>query len=158
MTEGLSSSITPKDSRFLHHLTLREGANHLPHLRSLVKQTYPNIPLHDIVVKVDYTVIPPVYALGLLDDTPTGAECLLTDSDSNTGAGKGASDSTPKADIVMIESVKQTREKHIIFESRVASGKRKICLVVAGAACMWEYEPDPEVFEFVVIDKRGEQV
>lgn len=153
MTEGLSSFMTPKDSTFLHHLTLREGANHLPHLRDLVKQTYPNLPLHDIVVKVDYTVIPPVYTLGLLDDTPTGAECLLTDSD--TGAGTGAGDGAPRADTVMIENVKQAREKHIIFESLVASGKRKTCLVVVGAACMWEYEPDPEVFEFVVIDKRG---
>ena len=123
MLEGKSESISKKDARFFHDLTVRDARKRLPHLRGLLKKEYPTLSYHDVVIKVDYYVNPPTYKITPLAGYTTGPTAGTANAEARN--------------VALIEKVQQNREKFALLESRVACGEGITCVLTLVTGEFW---------------------
>lgn len=56
---------------FLNAVMVRDSVRKLPELRDIASRKYPRLPLSDLCVKINYTVVPPTFGVFPLHDSQT---------------------------------------------------------------------------------------
>lgn len=95
----------------------------MPHLRRLAKKDYPNLTHDDLVIRINYAVVPPTYSLTTLDGYATGPA--------------QASDNALARNDAMIEKVQQNRANFTLIESLVSCGQGKTCVLTLARRGFW---------------------
>ena len=129
--EEKSKSITKADAAFIHHLATRDARHHLPHLRRLAKQCFPETTQSGLVISIDYLVVPPTYHLLPLDELEKHQPPHSKDS-TNTAARNEA----------LIERARDNPGKFTIIQSKIANGRgiQFVLTIVTGG--FWDDDDD----------------
>ncbi|KAI0088570.1 hypothetical protein BDY19DRAFT_172115 [Irpex rosettiformis] len=121
--EGRSAAISKKDAKFFHDLAMRDARKHLPRLRGLAKKEHSGLTHQDVIIKINYTVHPPMYGLAPLTGYKTG----LAQGKPNAEARNAA----------LIEKVQQNRESYTLLESQISSGEGITCVLTLVCGDFW---------------------
>lgn len=108
--ENKPTLYTRKDIRFLHAFALEIARAQLPHLRALARQDYPDLPLYELIVCIDFLQYPPVLSL-----EPLGGYY--------PGHRRRTSDFVVAQNDEMEERVKQNKKVFTMLESYVTNGR-----------------------------------
>ncbi|KAJ7808120.1 hypothetical protein B0H14DRAFT_2609138 [Mycena olivaceomarginata] len=66
---GKPQAISKSDAVFFRHFSIRDTWHHLPLLRRLVCSTYPALRSCELLIRIDYTAVPPAYSVVPLAET-----------------------------------------------------------------------------------------
>ncbi|KAJ6585582.1 hypothetical protein B0H19DRAFT_1368857 [Mycena capillaripes] len=124
--EGKSLAISKSDIAFFHHLAVRDARHHLPLLRRLARTEHPALRSCDLLIRIDYTVVPPAYSIIPL--AVTGRDDLPTSGSANADARNDA----------IFERVRENPEQHRLIQSQIVNGAvaQMVLSVVTGN--FWE--------------------
>ncbi|KAK7022297.1 hypothetical protein R3P38DRAFT_2628704 [Favolaschia claudopus] len=132
--EGKSQAITKSDSAFFHHLATRDARHHLPLLRRLGRSSYPALRWCDLLIRIDYTVVPPDYSVVPLAEAE--AERDRTGMQMN-----GFSNAEARSD-ALIERARQNPERFGLVQSKIVSGHGMQLVLSAVTGNFWEENGD----------------
>jgi len=121
--------IAKKDGQFFHDLTIRDARKHLPTLRDIAKKEHPTLAPTDLVIRVDYVQLPPVFRLAALDTYSTGPTNATVNAEARNDA--------------IIEKVRENRENYTLLESAVASGQSITCVLTLATGSFWTSDEHP---------------
>ncbi|KAJ7490685.1 hypothetical protein FB451DRAFT_1079464 [Mycena latifolia] len=124
--EGKSQAISKSDSAFFHHLATRDARHHLPLLRRLARAEHPALRLCELIMRVDYTAVPPTYSV-----------LPLADAGGHDAPAQGSGNAEARTD-ALIERARADPDRFGLIQSRVANGAavQEVLSVVAGN--FWE--------------------
>ncbi|KAJ6487237.1 hypothetical protein C8R47DRAFT_1216429 [Mycena vitilis] len=124
--EGKSQAISKSDIAFFHHLAARDARHHLPLLRRLARAEHPTLTSRDLLIRIDYTVVPPKYSAVPLN----GAEDhdLRTNGSTNAEARNDA----------MLERVRQSPDRYRLIQSKIVNGAALQLVLSLVTGNFWE--------------------
>lgn len=133
--EGKYQSISKADAAFFHHLFTRDARNHLPRLRRLASEKYPEKTKTALIICIDYTALPPKYSVVPLEDYEKSR--LETDGSANAEARNDT----------LIERARENPGKFTIIQSKIANGQglQMVMTVVTGS--FWKDNANPWAIE-----------
>ncbi|KAF8215211.1 hypothetical protein K438DRAFT_1561466 [Mycena galopus ATCC 62051] len=133
--EGKSQAISKSDAAFFHHLATRDARHHLPLLRRLARSNYPNLRSCDLLIRIDYTVVPPAYSVVPL--TEGGRHDIPTNGSANAEARNDA----------LLERVRENPDRFGLIQSKVENGATMQLVMSVVTGNFWQCG-DAEDFEF----------
>ncbi|KAJ7256876.1 hypothetical protein B0H12DRAFT_1015743 [Mycena haematopus] len=133
--EGKSQAISKSDAAFFHHLFTRDARHHLPFLRRLASSTYPALRPCELLIRMDYTVVPPAYSVVPLAEADQ--QDIRTNGSANAEARNDA----------LLERVRENPDRFGLIQSRIVHGVSGQLVLSVVSGNFWE-EGDTEDFEF----------
>ncbi|KAJ7160279.1 hypothetical protein C8R46DRAFT_1001507 [Mycena filopes] len=124
--EGKSQAISKADIAFLHVLTARDARHHLPLLRRLARTQYPALRSGELVIRIDYTVVPPAYTVIPLADA--GRIELSSAASANAEARTDAT----------LERARENPDRYAIVQSTIVNGAQLQLVVSVMSGGFWE--------------------
>ncbi|KDQ62799.1 hypothetical protein JAAARDRAFT_54674 [Jaapia argillacea MUCL 33604] len=122
--EHKAESITKQDIRFLHHLTLQDGARNLPHLRALAAREFPGIPYHSLVISINYNFLPPTFSLKPID-TYTGQNIRGTTNGEDRHHA-------------LVQKTKEHPGKYVLVEAMISFGEGDQLILTLAKGDYWD--------------------
>ncbi|KAJ6614791.1 hypothetical protein B0H10DRAFT_2043399 [Mycena sp. CBHHK59/15] len=121
--EGKSESISKSDVAFFRHLAARDAQHHLPHLRRLARTQHPALRPCELVIRIDYTAVPPAYAV-----------FPLADFERQQPPMQGSANAEARND-ALLERARAHPERTALIQSVVANGRacQMVLSVVTGS-------------------------
>ncbi|KAJ6453089.1 hypothetical protein C8R45DRAFT_1039529 [Mycena sanguinolenta] len=133
--EGKSQAITKSDAAFFHHLSTRDARHHLPLLRRLARSNYPTLRSCELLIRIDYTIVPPVYSV-----------VPLTEADRHDTPTNGSPNAVARND-ALLERVRENPDRFGLIQSKVVNGVALQLVLSVVTGNFWEHG-DAEDFEF----------
>ncbi|KAH6912812.1 hypothetical protein BKA70DRAFT_1265084 [Coprinopsis sp. MPI-PUGE-AT-0042] len=109
--EGKAQSISKSDHAFFHHLAPYEARRELFMLRELAKSSHPDIKLTELVIYIDFTVVPAKFSIFPLEDYEKCSPA--TDASVNAEARHDA----------LVERARENPTRFTIIQSKLANGE-----------------------------------
>ncbi|KAJ7094703.1 hypothetical protein B0H15DRAFT_830575 [Mycena belliarum] len=144
--EGKSQAIPKSDVDFFHHLATRDTRHHLPLLRRLARTEHPALRPGELIMRVDYTVVPPAYTV-----------LPLADVQAHDMPAKGSGNAEARTD-ALLERARADPERFGLIQSRVVSGERmqEVLSVVTGD--FWEDDLEGDATGATSEDEMGDTI
>lgn len=116
----------------MHDLATRDARHHLPHLRRLANERFPEITRAGLIISINYLIVPPIYDLILLDEYEKHQPPRSKDSSANAEARNEA----------LIERARENPGKFTIIQSQIANGRgiQFVLTIVTGG--FWDDDDD----------------
>ncbi|KAJ7861827.1 hypothetical protein B0H14DRAFT_2741409 [Mycena olivaceomarginata] len=108
--EGKSQAISKSDAAFFHHLSIRDARHHLPFLRRLARSTYPALRSCELLIRIDYTAVPPAYSV-----------VPLAEAERHDIATNGSANAEARND-ALLERARANPDRFGLIQSQVANG------------------------------------
>jgi hypothetical protein len=108
--EGKSQAISKSDAAFFHHLSIRDARHHLPLLRRLARSTYPALRSCELLIRIDYTAVPPAYSV-----------VPLAEAERHDIATNGSANAEARND-ALLERARANPDRFGLIQSQVANG------------------------------------
>ncbi|KAI0319607.1 hypothetical protein OF83DRAFT_1054763 [Amylostereum chailletii] len=125
---NLQNDTMRKDDRMFHHaLTIHEAQTHVPQLRLIAEREHPSVPLLDLGVRIDYTVIPPSFSTFVLEEHDISREARPSESRTQEARGEG-----------IVEKAIARRGRSTLIESVISHGRFNTMVMTLAAHSLWE--------------------
>ncbi|KAJ6494134.1 hypothetical protein DFH09DRAFT_1206826 [Mycena vulgaris] len=120
--EGKSQAISKSDVAFFHHLATRDARHHLPQLRRLARTEHPTLRPCELLMCIDYTVVPPVYSV-----------LPLAEAEGHDAPAEGSGNAEARTDAIL-ERARANPDRFGLIQSRIANGSamQMVLSVVTG--------------------------
>ncbi|KAJ7133445.1 hypothetical protein C8R44DRAFT_23723 [Mycena epipterygia] len=123
--EGKAQAISKSDVAFFHHLATRDARHHLPLLRRLAHAEHPTLRTGELLIRIDYTVVPPTYSVIPLSEA---------DHDVHTA---GSANAEARND-ALLERARENPERYRLVQSRIANGAALQMVLSVVTGNFWE--------------------
>ncbi|OSD01899.1 hypothetical protein PYCCODRAFT_1468190 [Trametes coccinea BRFM310] len=138
--EGRSAPVSKRDYQFAHYFSMFDARMHIAELRRAARRDFPHTPLHELVISIDHTTLPPTY--GVKDLKTYRVEPLAA-------AAPGESTMALEArNDALIEKVQQHPDRFTLVEMAVPAGQGTHIVLALATGELWgkedadEDEPD----------------
>ncbi|KAJ7704983.1 hypothetical protein B0H17DRAFT_920622 [Mycena rosella] len=120
--EGKSQAISKSDVAFFHHLATRDARHHLPLLRRLARAEHPALRPCELIMRIDYTAVPPAYSI-----------LPLADAEGHATPAQGSGNAEARTDAIL-ERAREHPDRFGLIQSRIANGAglQEVLSVVTG--------------------------
>ncbi|KAJ7769082.1 hypothetical protein DFH07DRAFT_806830 [Mycena maculata] len=121
--EGKAEAISKADVSFLHSLSTRDARHYLPSLRRFARTKHPTLRPGELLIHIDYTVVPPTYTVVPLSEAAT--QSFVTGASSANAGARGDA---------LIERARANPERFGLIQSRIVNGawQQLVLSVVTG--------------------------
>ncbi|KAI0064969.1 hypothetical protein BV25DRAFT_1914117 [Artomyces pyxidatus] len=127
---ALKNEVINKDDRFFHHhLTIRESLRNRPRLRAMAAGKFPDLPLSEIGVSVDYTKVPHTFDVFVLKNHDISKDIRPSETRTQEARSEG-----------IIEKARMSEGRHTLIESMVSLGESTTMVMTLTASSLWEGE------------------
>ncbi|KZP20988.1 hypothetical protein FIBSPDRAFT_741512 [Athelia psychrophila] len=116
------TSISKTDAFFINKLSFRDTLRNLDHIKTKAASTYPGMPLYALIVKIDYTCYPEIYAVSPL-----------------AGYQRGVTQEPRHA--ALLDRVREDPRQWTVVEAMVAHGEGGR-LLMSARSNLWALPPD----------------
>ena len=133
--EGRTKDLPKREHRFLSDLCVNDARKHVDELRRKADLNYPGVPLHEFIVWIDQTVMPPTYNLASLrSDIDVERPPWFLEDESMAEAPVGMSRRSERA----IDSVRNNPERLTLLKMIFPVGERASVYSVIVPNGFWE--------------------
>ncbi|KAF7364695.1 hypothetical protein MVEN_00339100 [Mycena venus] len=108
--EGKSQAISKSDAAFFHNLATRDARHHLPLLRRLARAKYPTLRSGELLICIDYTVVPSAYSV-----------VPLTEADRHNLRTNGSANAEARTD-ALLERARENPDRFGLIQSKIVNG------------------------------------
>ncbi|KAJ7022650.1 hypothetical protein C8F04DRAFT_1137345 [Mycena alexandri] len=133
--EGRSQAISKSDVAFFHHLSTRDARHHLPLLRRLARTRYPALRPCELVMRIDYTAVPPVYSV-----------IPLAEADHHELRTNGSANAEARNDAIL-ERAREHPDRFGLIQSTIANGAGMQMVMSVVTGNFWEGDMESAMAE-----------
>ncbi|KAJ7466007.1 hypothetical protein FB451DRAFT_1402414 [Mycena latifolia] len=128
------------DTEFTHHLATEDACVHAADLHALVDRLFPGTPRTELMLRSDYTQVPPVYSMVRRAADVAGQASIVWDAGQAEGQAEMAAKFAP-----MLDRLRQDGEA-VVVQSFISSGATaEVLMMPMGRTGFWDVlEPESE--------------
>ncbi|KAJ7456763.1 hypothetical protein B0H11DRAFT_2160931 [Mycena galericulata] len=133
--EGKAQAISKSDMAFFRHLSAYDAWHHVPDLRRRARVEHPTLHPTELVIRIDYTVVPPTYAL-----IPLAA--AHDDLNFNSALGLSATRNAEARSDALLERARENPGRYALIQSEIANGAVVQMMVSVVTAGFWDVDEE----------------
>lgn len=130
-------SVSKRDASFFHYLAVRDSRRHLPFLRRLAQERYPDKTHADLIIQIDYTKSQEEYDLLLLAEYEQDKDVCECPAESGCTCDRGWTNGHARNDAI-ISRARENPGKLSIIQSKICNGELQQLVVTVAPEGFWE--------------------